>query len=121
MAISRTTLYHIHDSTLKASIAWSPLICVWRFGVVLRVGGVHFHGYSWGEVASWVFASSLALLAPRGMFPEGLLFGGPVQMARRLSTQQAAQVHWGSIGEWWRSGGRVMGNRFCGWYMEKEE
>jgi hypothetical protein len=49
------------------------------------------------------------------------LFGGPVQMARRLSTQQAAQVHWGSIGEWWRSGGRVMGNRFCGWYMEKEE
>ena len=43
MAISRTTLYHIHDSTLKASMAWSPLIGVWRFGVVLRVG-VHFTG-----------------------------------------------------------------------------
>jgi hypothetical protein len=44
MAISRTTLYHIHDSTLKASIAWSPLICVWRFGFFLRAGGVDFTG-----------------------------------------------------------------------------
>jgi hypothetical protein len=44
------------------------------------------------------------------------MFGGPVKVAR-VVTQQAAQLHWGSIGEGWRGGGRVMGNLFCGWYM----
>jgi hypothetical protein len=47
------------------------------------------------------------------MFSRKPLFGGPVKVAR-VVTQQAARLHWGSIGEWWRGGGRVMGNRFCG-------
>lgn len=93
MAIINTTLYQIHDSTLKATMASCPLICRGRCrngSIVLLGGAGHFHEYSWG-VSS---ASSLALSAPRGMFPIK-----PVSLVRVASaiTQEERQVRWGSI------------------------
>jgi hypothetical protein len=102
IATSRTTLYHIHDSTLKASMAWSPRICVlalWVRSACGRVGGVHFTD---------ILGAKLRLGFPESRW-------SVVQVAVAIGSAGGASA----LGKhWWRGGGRVIDFRLV--YGEKE-
>lgn len=118
MATSRTTLYHIHDSTLKASMAWSPLICVLALWVRFACGraGVHFTG---------TLVAKLRLGFLRRLWRCWHL-AACFQKAVELVVQVAVAVAIGSASggasalgkHWWRGGGRVIDFRLV--YGEEE-
>jgi hypothetical protein len=116
IATSRTTLYHIHDSTLKASMAWSPRICVlalWVRSACGRVGGVHFTDILGAKLRLGFLRRLWRSWHLAAWFPESRW--SVVQVAVAIGSAGGASA----LGKhWWRGGGRVIDFRLV--YGEKE-